>query len=146
MWSKLLDGKWWACKSLTHLILISLKVTKYFEENNLVPDNQHGFRAKRSTMTAWSDIQHEWASNKEEKKMSIVLLWYLSAAFDFFNPLLLCKKLRLYIISFNQLYNIYNSKWVQLCTRKRVRILNNRHSIATTIQTYPTTKMFYQSK
>jgi hypothetical protein len=26
-------------------------------------DNQHGFRAKRSTMTAWAGIQHDWAVN-----------------------------------------------------------------------------------
>ena len=37
------------------------------EDNKLLPENQHGFRAKRSTMTAWANIQQEWAKNTEEK-------------------------------------------------------------------------------
>ena len=31
-------------------------ITKYLEENKMLPENQHGFRAKRSTMTAWANI------------------------------------------------------------------------------------------
>ena len=52
------------------------------EENKLLPENQHGFRAKRSTMTAWADIQQDWALNTENKEITGVLLWDLSAAFD----------------------------------------------------------------
>ena len=40
------------------------------------------FRPKRSTMTAWEEIQLDWAENTENKTISGILLWDLSAAFD----------------------------------------------------------------
>ena len=62
--------------------IVCEQVTKFFEDNDLLPENQHGFRAKRSTMTALTNIQHEWASNTEKKLITGILLWDLSAAFD----------------------------------------------------------------
>ena len=62
------------------------------EENKLLPENQHGFRAKRSTMTAWANIQQEWASNSEKKQMTGVMLWDLSAAFDTLDVEILIQK------------------------------------------------------
>ena len=53
-------------------------------EHKLLPENQHGFRAKRSTMTAWANIQQEWAQNTEKNQTTGVMLWDLSAAFDTF--------------------------------------------------------------
>ena len=41
-----------------------------------------GFRKQRSTMTAWLEIQQEWAENSDNKKVTGILLWDLSAAFD----------------------------------------------------------------
>ena len=38
------------------------------ETNKLLPDSQHGFREKRSTMMALSEIQHDWIKNNEEEK------------------------------------------------------------------------------
>ena len=35
-----------------------------------------------ATMTAWAQIQQEWAKNTNEDKITGVLLWDLSAAFD----------------------------------------------------------------
>ena len=46
----------------------------------------------RSTMTAWSDIQRQWCQNSDEKKLTGVLLWDLSAAFDCLDPAILCQK------------------------------------------------------
>ena len=57
-------------------------MTSHPETNNLLPESQHGFRKKRSTMTAWAQIQQEWAKNTNEDKITGVLLWDLSAAFD----------------------------------------------------------------
>ena len=68
----------------------------YMETNNLLPHNQHGFRPRRSTMTAWADIQNEWSNNTDAKDITGVLLWDLSAAFDCVDPDLLCRKLKLY--------------------------------------------------
>ena len=36
--------------------IVCEQTTKYMEDNKLLPENQHGFRAKRSTMTAWANI------------------------------------------------------------------------------------------
>ena len=47
-------------------------------------------------MTAWADIQQEWAKNSEKKNKTGVLLWDLSAAFDCLDSVILCNKLRLY--------------------------------------------------
>ena len=64
----------------------------FFEKNDLLPKNQHGFRSQRSTMTAWADIQEDWISNNEEKKITGILLWDLSAAFDTLDANILCEK------------------------------------------------------
>ena len=50
--------------------IVCNQLTEYFEGNNLLPHNQHGFRAKRSTMSAWSDIQENWTQNSEDKFMT----------------------------------------------------------------------------
>ena len=62
--------------------IVCSQITDYMEKNKLIPDNQHGFRKGRSTMTALSDIQKQWTSNSDEKFITGILLWDLSAAFD----------------------------------------------------------------
>ena len=81
--AKLLESV--VCEQLCH----------YFEINNLLPSTQHGFRAKRSTMTAWAEVQQLWAKNTTNKETTGVLLWDLSAAFDCLDKEILCKKLAL---------------------------------------------------
>ena len=66
------------------------------EENGLLPDSQHGFRRKRSTMTALSEIQREWAENTERGEVTGVLFWDLSAVFDTLNTEIMCQKLKIY--------------------------------------------------
>ena len=58
------------------------QMSEYLEQNNLLPPSQHGFRPKRSTMTAWEDIQIDWANEAEKKNVAGILLWDHSAAFD----------------------------------------------------------------
>ena len=67
--------------------------SKFLESNGPLPLNQHGFRPMRSTMTAWADIQKQWAQNTDNKNLTGVLLWDLSAAFDSLDPDILCKKI-----------------------------------------------------
>ena len=43
--------------------IVCSQMTDYLEDNHLLPQNQHGFRSKRSTMSAWESIQQEWADN-----------------------------------------------------------------------------------
>jgi hypothetical protein len=47
-------------------------------------------------MTAWADIQQEWAKNSEKKHIMGVLLWDLSANFDCLDNVILCSELQLY--------------------------------------------------
>ena len=63
-------------------IVVCDQLSNYLERNKLLPENQHGFRPRRSTMTAWQDIQLDWAMNGEKDLVTGVLLWDLSAAFD----------------------------------------------------------------
>ena len=77
-------------------MIVCQQITKHIESNNLLPNSQHGFREKRSTMTALSEIQREWAENTEKKEITGVLLWDLSAAFDTLNSELIIQKLKLY--------------------------------------------------
>ena len=77
-------------------IVIYNQLSDYLESNKLLPNNQHGFRPQRSTMTAWQEIQLDWALNTEQKMVTGVLLWDLSAAFDTLDCEGLCKKLALF--------------------------------------------------
>ena len=42
------------------------------ESNGLIPETQHDFRAKISTLTAWAQIQQDWANNSS----IINYFWY----------------------------------------------------------------------
>ena len=66
------------------------------EENNLLPKSQHGFRASRSTMTALTEVQKQWAENSQRKEKTGILMWNLSAAFDCLDKDIMCEKLVLY--------------------------------------------------
>ncbi len=77
--------------------IVNEHVYSFSEAHELLPDNQHGFRPpRRSTMTALSGLQQEWASKEEEKIKTGVLLCDLSAAYDTICPILFCKKAQLY--------------------------------------------------
>ena len=71
--------------------IVCQQITRHMESNNLLPNSQHGFREKRSTMTALSEIQSDWTENTEDKKITGVLFWDLSASFDTLNSDLLVK-------------------------------------------------------
>ena len=72
------------------------QLTQFMENNGLLPNNQHGFRKGRSTMTALTSIQKQWITSTEEGKKTGVLIWDLSAAFDTLDPGLFCQKLEIY--------------------------------------------------
>ena len=96
-------------------IIICDQTTKFVEDNNILPPSQHGFRSGKSTMTAWAEMQQNWANNTESKNMTGILLWDLSAAFDTLDPDLLCKKLEIY--GFDKL----TVKWFQSFLNKRTQ-------------------------
>ena len=72
------------------------QLTRFVETNKILPDNQHGFRKGRSTMTALSAMQKEWIQNTEQGLTTGVLVWDLSAAFDMIDIELFIRKLTLY--------------------------------------------------
>ena len=72
------------------------QITRFMEIHNLLPENQHGFRSKRSTMTALEAMQYEWAQNSENKLKTGILFWDLSAAYDTLSPDLFCDKIKIY--------------------------------------------------
>ena len=76
-------------------MLVCDQTTAFMETNKLLPANQHGFRAKRSTMTAWANLQRDWVQNTDDKKVTGILLWDLSAAFDTLDADILIKKLEI---------------------------------------------------
>ena len=43
------------------------QLTRFFEVHNLLPNNQHGFRPHRSTMTALSSMQKEWVKKNRRR-------------------------------------------------------------------------------
>ena len=88
-------------------IVICSQLSDYLESNNLLPRNQHGFRPRRSTMTAWQEIQLDWAMKTEQDLVTGVLLWDLLAAFDTLDCEGLCAKLVLFGVQPRSI------KWVQ---------------------------------
>ena len=49
--------------------IVCEQFTRFLETNKLLPENQHGFRAKRSTVTALTAMQKEWTKNSEDKTL-----------------------------------------------------------------------------
>ena len=88
-----------ASKALEKIVWDQIKI--FFEVHKLLPDNQHGFRVGRSTMTALASMQQEWVQNWDEKMVTGNLLWDLSVAYNTLCPRLFCEKLKVY--GFNQL-------------------------------------------
>ena len=76
--------------------IVNDQVTRWFEVHKLLPENQHGFRAKRSTMKATASMQQEWVYNTDEKEITGILFWDLPAAYDTPSPELIFKKLEIY--------------------------------------------------
>jgi hypothetical protein len=66
------------------------------EDNNLLSDNQHGFRECRSTMTVHVAMQKDWLLNTEKEAKTGLLIWDLSVAFNTLDTLLPCQKLAVY--------------------------------------------------
>ena len=65
-------------------------------------------------MTAWSDVQQDWALNTEADEITGILLWDLTAAFETMDPEILCEKLMIYGFHHKSMFPFIISKVVQL--------------------------------
>ena len=74
--------------------IVSNHLTKHLNDNNLLNDNQHGFRKKRSCETQLLDAIHDWSSTLESGSSVHIAFLDLSKAFDTVSHILLREKLK----------------------------------------------------
>jgi hypothetical protein len=79
--------------------IISEQLYHYAETSGILPDSQHGFRRRRSTFTAMASMHSRWVDHREQKKLTGVLCFDLSAVFDLLSPDLFCQKLEIMGVS-----------------------------------------------
>ena len=78
-------------------IEVNQQILRFFELNQLLPQSQHGFRAKRSTFSAVAAMHETWLNNKVKTGHSQAVTFFdLSAAFDTLSCDIFCSKLKLY--------------------------------------------------
>ena len=75
---------------------IATQIYKYFEDNNIFPRRQYGFRQNRSTMQAVMNLTYEMGKLKSKRQNYAVLLMDLSKAFDLIDHQILQDKLKRY--------------------------------------------------
>lgn len=73
--------------------VIACQLSNYLEENHLLSNTQHGFRARLSTETALTTLTNLLYDNIDNKKISLITLCDLSKAFDSVNHIYLVSKL-----------------------------------------------------
>ena len=73
-----------------------VQIIEYFESNNLLHANHHGFRAHHNTTTALLQMYDTWVEAMDRGEASGVVLLDMSAAFDMVDHNLLIEKLLLY--------------------------------------------------
>ena len=81
--------------------LLKDQLEKYFEGNQLIPNQHHGGRKNHSTVTAMAAIDLNHKTLKEQKNTVGVMATDLSAAYDLVDHNLLIKKLQYYGIQNN---------------------------------------------
>ena len=68
------------CKILEHIVVSN--ILKHLDENNILVDCQHGFRAKRSCETQLLTLAHELADNLHNGIQTDLIILDFSKAFD----------------------------------------------------------------
>lgn len=79
--------------------IMNLQLKSYFEKNNLLPDNQSGFRKNHSCSTALLQVTDEILKATDSDKVTVLVLLDYSKAFDRINHKLLLGILSYYGVS-----------------------------------------------
>ena len=74
-------------------IIMSKRLKHFLEENNILCNRQHGFRKKRSTLSAIVEFLHEVYNNLNENKDTYIVYLDLKKAFDTVSHDILLNKL-----------------------------------------------------
>jgi len=104
---------------------VCLRLTEYFEKNNLLYQYQFGFRKYHSTTYALMSANDLICKALGDKEMLLGLFLDLSKAFDTVDHEILCKKLLHYGIQNNE-YRLIKSF---LSNRKQITVTNNTYSM-----------------
>ena len=76
--------------------VIKHRLVTFLDVNNIITDNQFGFRKSHSTELAVIDIQNSLLRNLDDNKMTCTIFLDLAKAFDSVNHNILLKKLERY--------------------------------------------------
>ena len=95
--------------------LISKRLLGFLNENNIIADQQFGFRKKHATTHVVTDVYTQISNNLDVKKHTCIILLDLRKAFDTVNHSILLQKLEKYGIRGNvlQFFQSYLSKRLQ---------------------------------
>ena len=51
-------------------MIVCNQTTEFAEKEGILSQNQHGFRAKHFTMSAWAEMQNIWTKSSEAKEIT----------------------------------------------------------------------------
>jgi len=95
--------------------VLEKQIRAHLQKENILSNDQYGFRPRHSTLDAQMDLIREVETNKLDKKHTLALFIDLKKAFDTVNTIILLKKLEHYGID-STIINSYLSNRAQYTT------------------------------
>ena len=110
------------CKTMEHIMLSH--IAKYIAKNNIIINEQHGFRNKLSTITQLINTTTDWANTLDNKGQTDIIFFDFSKTFDKISHRFISSKLHYYGIRNHTL------SWIGafLSNRTQTTVVNGVHS------------------